>query len=116
MKFLILLASADHFDNWDATNGEERARFFFDYNAFADAVRHQGTLVAGDALDRPTTARTVQIGASRTVTEGPLAETVVQLGGFYLIDVADLDTAVALAKLLPREYQVEVRPTLGLEV
>jgi hypothetical protein len=46
------------------------------------------------------------------VTEGPYAETVEQLGGFYLIDVPDLDTAVGLAALLPQEYAVEVRPTL----
>jgi hypothetical protein len=116
MNFLVLLASADHFDNWDATSEEERARFFHDYNAFADAVRQRGTILAGDALDRPGRARTVQTGEERAVTEGPFAEAVEQIGGFYLIDVPDLDTAVSLARLLPREYLVEVRPTLGIEV
>jgi hypothetical protein len=50
------------------------------------------------------------------VTDGPFAEATEQIGGFYLIDVPDLDIAVELAKLLPRECNVEVRPTLGIQV
>jgi hypothetical protein len=50
------------------------------------------------------------------VTEGPFAETVEQVGGFYLIDVPDMDTAVELAALLPREYTVEVRTTVEVEL
>jgi hypothetical protein len=116
VHFLILLGGADHFDNWDAADDVLRARSFSDYNAFADAVRQRGNLLVGDALHRPETARTVQPGTSRLVTDGPFAETVEQIGGFYLIDVPDLQTAVDLAKLLPRECMVEVRPTLGIEV
>ena len=52
----------------------------------------------------------------RPVTEGPYAETVEQMGGFYLIDVPDHATAVEVAALLPREYSVEVRPTLEVEL
>jgi hypothetical protein len=114
MRFLVLLASVDHFDNWDASDAEVRERYFHDYRAFADAVRARGTLVAGDALQRPGCARTLQPGEARMITDGPFAETIEQLGGFYLIDVPDLDTAVAAAKLLPREYLVEVRPALGV--
>ena len=50
------------------------------------------------------------------MTDGPFAETVEQVGGFYLIDVPDLGAAVELAALLPREYTVEVRPTLEVMV
>jgi hypothetical protein len=116
VNFLVLLAEADHFDKWDATDEKERARFFRDYKAFADAVRRRGSIVVGDALHRPESARTVQAGEARAVTEGPFAETVEQLGGFYVIDVPDLETAVELAALLPRDYVVEVRPTLGIDV
>ncbi len=116
MNFLILLGGADHFDRWDAADDELRARSLRDYNAFAEAVRRRGRLVVGDALTRPETARTVRPGGSRIVTDGPFTETVEQLGGFYLIDVPDLDTAVDLARLLPRECVVEVRATLGIEV
>ena len=116
MKFLVLLASADHFDSWDTLADDDRERYFRDYRAFADAVRQRGRLLVGDALHRPGAARTVQPGDGRTVTQGPYAETVEQLGGFYVIDVDDLETAVEAARLLPREYTVEVRPTLGVEV
>jgi hypothetical protein len=116
MRFLILLGGPGHFDDWDAADDEARARSLRDYNAFADAVRQRGDLIVGDALHRPDTARTVQPGSTRLVTDGPFAEVAEQLGGFYLIDVPDLDVAVELARLLPRECRVEVRPTLGIEV
>ena len=116
MQFLILLAEADHFDRWDATGHDDRARYFADYKAFADGVRQQGTLIVGDALSRPETARTLRPGIPRAATEGPFAETVEQLGGFYLIELPDIDTAVEVASLLPREYTIETRPTLGIDV
>lgn len=116
MRFLVLLAEKDHFDNWDAADDARRDRTVGDYRAFARAVRQRGILVVGDALHRPEEARTVQPDAGRSVTDGPYAETVEQLGGFYLVDLPDLATAVECAALLPREYTVEVRPTLGVEV
>jgi hypothetical protein len=114
MRFLVLLTEKDHFDKWEAADPALRKRTIEDYNAFGDAVRERGTLVVGDALDRPEEARTLRPGGS--VTRGPFAETVEQIGGFYLVDLPDLDSAVKIAALLPREYTVEVRPTLEVEV
>ena len=116
MRFLILMAEADHFDKWDAADTELRDRVIADFRAFDAAVSARGTIVTGDALDRPESARTVRPGPQRPVTDGPFAETVEQLGGFYLIDVPDHVTAVEVAALLPREYTVEVRPTLEVEL
>ena len=116
MRFLLLLGSEDHFDTWDDADEALRRRVIDDYDAFGDAVRRCGTLVVGDALHRPETARTLRSGAERVVTDGPFSETKEQIGGFYVIDVPDLATAVELAALLPREYTVEVRPTLGVTV
>jgi hypothetical protein len=110
------MAEEDHFDKWEAADDDYRERCFADYNAFATAVKARGTVVLGDALDRPATARTLQPDHGRSVTDGPYAETVEQLGGFYVIDVPDQDTAVELARLLPREYTIEVRPMLGVDV
>ena len=76
----------------------------------------RGTLIVGDALHRPETARTLRPGTERLVTDGPFSETKEQIGGFYVIDVPDMAAAVELAALLPREYTVEVRPTLGVTV
>jgi|SRR6476661_5515798 hypothetical protein len=116
MHFLVLLGGDGHFDGWEAASKEIRDRSLRDYNAFANAVRERGSLIVGDALHRPETARSVQSGEDRMVTDGPFAEATEQIGGFYLIDVPDLDIAVELAKLLPRECNVEVRPTLGIHV
>ena len=116
MRFLVLMAEEGHFDKWEAADDALRERVYADFRAFSDAVAARGSIVAGDALDRPGTARTVQPGADRPVTDGPYAETVEQVGGFYLIDVPDLDVAVEVAALLPREYTVEVRPTLEVMV
>ena len=116
MKFLVLLASTDHFDRWDAADDDRRDRSFAAYRTFAEAVREHGELIVGDALQRPETARTVHPDHERLVTEGPYTESVEQLGGFYLIDVPDLATATRLAALLPDDLTVEVRPTLGIEV
>jgi hypothetical protein len=110
------MAEEDHFDNWEAADDSLRERVYADFHAFSEAVGARGAIVAGEALDRPTTARRLGPRIDRPVTDGPFAETVEQLGGFYLIDVPDLDTAVELAGLLPREYVVEVRPTLEVTV
>ena len=118
MRFLLLMTEPDHFDRWDASDDELKERVFADFRAFGAAVSACGELVAGEALDRPSTARTVRPAASadrRAVTEGPFAETVEQLGGFYLVDVPDETTALEVAALLPREFSIEVRfcPDVG---
>jgi hypothetical protein len=53
----------------------------------------------------------------RVVTDGPFAETREHLGGFYLIDVANLDEAIRIAERHPgaRHGTVEVRPVMELE-
>ncbi len=116
MRFLVLMAEEDHFERWENADDDYRQRCFDDYNAFANAVRERGKVVFGDALDRPGAARTLQPDGTRTVTDGPYAETVEQLGGFYVVELPDQDTAVELARLLPREYTIEIRPMLEVEV
>ncbi len=116
-KYLVLMAEPDHFLKWDEADDDLQQRVFDDLNAFGAAVRERGSVVAGEALSHPDSARTVRPGldsATRPVTEGPYTETVEQVGGFYLIDVPDLEVAVQLAALLPREYAVEVRECLDV--
>ena len=118
MRFLLLMTEPDHFDRWDASDEDYKERVFADFRAFGAAVRACGELVAGEALDRPSTARTVRPAAGvdrRPVTDGPFAETVEQLGGFYLVDVPDESAALEVAALLLREFSVEVRfcPDVG---
>lgn len=83
--------------------------------AWQDAVAAGGgKVLAGEALTDTTTATTVrpQVDADALVTDGPFAETKEALGGFYLVDVDDLDAALSFAKALPTTGCVEVRPVM----
>lgn len=118
-KFLLLMAEVDHFRKWDEADDALQQRVFDDFRAFGEAVKARGSIAGGEALSHDDTARTVRAAGPdghRPVTEGPYAETVEQMGGFYLIDVPDLATAVELAAMLPREYDVEVRECLDVDV
>jgi hypothetical protein len=114
MKFLVLMAEQDTWERWNALSDSEQQDVFDSFTAFTEAVKERGTVLAGEALDRAESARTVRPGAGRPVTEGPFAETVEQLGGFWLVDLPDLDSAVDAAKLLPEAYSVEVRPVVDM--
>jgi hypothetical protein len=81
----------------------------------AAEMREKGVMVAGDGLQTSDTATSVRKSASgRTVHDGPFPETREQLGGYYLIDVSDLDAALAWAKQVPvaEGGGVEVRPIM----
>jgi|SRR5271170_1951519 len=72
--------------------------------------------LGGAGLKHTTTATTVRTTkGAKTVHDGPFAETKEQLGGYYLIDVPDLDAAIAIAKKLPllQDGSIEIRPLLG---
>jgi len=72
--------------------------------------------IGGSGLKGTATATTVRrSGDASTLHDGPFAETKEQLGGFYLVEAADLDEAIAIAKKVPvlREGSIEVRPLLG---
>lgn|SRR5581483_9018157 len=81
------------------------------FNRELGAVRLGGAGLKGTAT--ATTVRTTQ--GSKTVHDGPFAESKEQLGGYYLIDVPDLDAAVAIARKIPilRDGAVEIRPLMG---
>ena len=115
MKFLVLMAEEDTWERWNALSDAEQQNVFDSFTAFTEAVKERGTVMAGEALDRAESARTVRPGPGRPVTEGPFAETVEQLGGFWLVDLPDLESAVGAAKLLPAAYSVEVRPVVDME-
>ena len=110
MKFLVLMAEEDTWNRWNALSDAEQQAAYDCFTAFTTAVEERGKVIAGDALDRPEQARTVRPGSERLVTEGPFAETVEQMGGFWVVELPDLETAVAAARLLPEAYSVEVRP------
>ena len=111
MRFLVLMAEEDHFDRWEAASEQEQQAFFDGLAAFTAAVRERGEVLFGEALDRPERAVTLR-GRTRT-TDGPYAETVEQVGGFYVVDLPSQELAVETARLLPVP-SVEVRPILDM--
>jgi hypothetical protein len=115
VKFLVLMAEEDTWERWNALTDAEQQDVFDSFTAFTEAVKERGTVLAGEALGRAESARTVRPGPGRRVTEGPFAETVEQLGGFWLVDLPDLESALRAAKLLPEAYSVEVRPVVDME-
>jgi hypothetical protein len=79
---------------------------------------HAKQIVAGKALQPTRTATTVRVReGKRLTTDGPFAETKEQLGGFYLVDAADLDQAIAIAAKIPaaRYGCIEVRPIMKFD-
>jgi hypothetical protein len=85
------------------------------YNAYTEMLKETGAFIAGEALQPVTTATTLRQKDGQTITtDGPFAETKEGLGGFYLIEAADLDAALALAEQCPgiRFGSIEVRPVL----
>ena len=84
-----------------------------EYGAFTQGIIQSGNFKAGDRLRPVSTATTVRVRDGKTLTtDGPFAETREQLGGYYLIEAKDLDTALAIAAKIPgaRYGSIEVRP------
>ncbi|TFV87005.1 YciI family protein [Blastococcus sp. CT_GayMR16] len=85
------------------------------HNDFSAQVEQHGAkIVGGEALQPTGTATSLRAGSD--VTDGPFVETKEALGGFYVIDAPDLDTALAVAKLCPARFGgVEVRPVMTFD-
>ena len=83
------------------------------YVAYTEALKQAGVLRGGNRLQPVAAATTVRAANGKpSVLDGPFAETKEQLGGYYLIDVADLDAALAWAARCPGAAHgaIEVRP------
>lgn len=110
MQYLVLIYSEE------PTGAPDMAQIgavMEEYNAYTAMLRDKGHYVAGEALQPTATATTVRIRDGRTLTtDGPFAETKEALGGFYLVEAADLDEALALGAACPgaKWGSIEVRP------
>ena len=86
---------------------------------YTEGLRSAGVHIAGDALQGRETATTVRVRDGETqITDGPFAETKELLGGYYLIDVPDLDAALEHAARIPSvgRGSVEIRPVMDLSM
>jgi hypothetical protein len=94
---------------------EEQQAMSQAYGAVTQEMNEKGVFVAGEGLYPTPTATTVRVReGDREVTDGPFAETKEQLGGFYVLDVKDLDEALEWAAKIPGSQfgAVEIRPVL----
>jgi hypothetical protein len=110
-EYLILIYQSETGDEDDTPEVWEKA--LEAHGRFAEQIVELGaTMLGGNALDATSTATSVR---ADLVTDGPFVETKEALGGYYLIEAADLDQALAVAKLCPAPRGgVELRPILDV--
>lgn len=110
MQYALLIYETEHV--MAARDDPARqADYWAGWMAYSKAVNEAGLVRAGAPLQPPSTATTVRSGNARQVQDGPYADTKEQLGGFFVIEVDDLDAALAWAARAP-DCTVEVRPVL----
>ena len=115
MRYLLLLYSAE--DAGPQPGTPEQAAEMEKWFAVTNEMQEAGVMLGGDALEPSTTATSIQVRDGQTLTtDGPFAETKEVLGGFYMIDVPDLDAARAWAEKIPSAPYgtVEIRPIMEL--
>jgi hypothetical protein len=117
MQYLLALFGDE--SGWEDVTPDEMRAQMEPWNRFEQELVGAGAKLAGEGLQPSNTATTVKIGEGddRIVTDGPFAETKEQLGGFYLIECANLDEALEWAKKVPLQAgsSIEVRPVMDYE-
>ena len=116
MKYLLLIYEAEKI--WASLSKEEQGSIFNEYVAVGEDFAKSGRMTACEALEPTSTATTLRVRDGKpTCVDGPFAETKEQLGGFYLIDVKDLDEALAWAARIPaaRTGSIEIRSVMKVD-
>jgi hypothetical protein len=111
MKYALLIYSDE--TRWDSISTEDKQKMYEQHSAFGQEMAKAGVIRGGAELKPVTTATTLRFvdGKSATTLDGPFAETKEQLGGFYMIDVENLEQALEWAAKMPMATgSVEVRP------
>ena len=113
MRYMLLIYTDP--DVWGGTTPDAVQAMNQEYFAFTQSIAESGELISGEPLQGIDVATTVRVRDGRTgATDGPFAETKEVLGGYYLVDVKDLDRAIELAAQIPdaRSGSVEIRPIM----
>ena len=114
MRYMLSIYGDEQ--RWADATPEQTREALAAYDAFGKEAAE--IIVAGDGLQPTATATTVRVrDGERMLTDGPFAETREQLGGYYVLDCADLDEALAWAAKVPGAHtgSVEVRPVMDYE-
>lgn len=117
MQYMMLICSAE--GSGPEMGTPEMEKLMQGYGAFTEEVKSAGAYVDGNPLQGIDTATTVRVrGGKVETTDGPFVETKEHLGGYYILDCANLDDALAYAAKIPTaEYgSIEVRPVMVFEM
>lgn len=113
-RYVVLLAYEP--GHWESASEAVRQEYFAAHHAFEEYVDAHGRRISSAPLADADTATTIRhVDGAATVTDGPFVESVEQVGGYYDIELPDLDSAIAAGRLLPSSYAVELRPAVTIE-
>ena len=110
MKYLCLICAEKVMEQMPKADADTH---FAEYSEFTPGIRRSGNFIDCNRLQPPQAATTVRVRQGKILTtDGPFVETKEQLGGYYLIEAADLNDAIQIASRIPgaRVGCVEVRP------
>jgi hypothetical protein len=111
MQYMLMLYVKE--SNWSKLTKAEQERGVAAYTGYTEALKKAGVFAGGNRLQPSSAATTVRLANGKSqVLDGPFADAKEQLGGYYMIDVPDLDAALAWAARCPTVDHgvVEVRP------
>ncbi|WP_457190224.1 YciI family protein [Nocardioides sp. P5_E3] len=118
MKYLVLLIGDGAEKPWSEQTEEEQGAAMAKFGAFGEAcdTRDGVRILAGEALSGPSDATVMRTTDGRVyLTDGPYAEVIEGMGGFYLLEAPDLDVVVELLRVLP-PYDIQIHPTVDVEL
>ena len=111
MQYMLLIYGDEK--DWMSMPEAKMKEMYAAYGTFTKELMDSGAMKAGSELAPISNASTVRVRNGKTVTtDGPFAETKEQLGGYYVIDVPDLDAAIKWAAKIPSAPfgSIEIRP------
>jgi hypothetical protein len=115
MEYLLTLYSNE--DGWKQMTEEQQKQGYAAYMAYTEALKKAGAYVGSNRLQPIATATTVRVVDGKSqVLDGPFIDSKEQLGGYYLIEAPDLDSALAWAARCPGAGHgtIEVRPVWAM--
>lgn len=117
MRYLLLICTPESY--YEKLSEPEMGELMAGYRKAHDEMVEAGVYAGGERLQPIATATTVRVkGGDLTTTDGPFAETKEQFGGYYMVDVENLDDAIRWAAKIPgASYgSVEVRPIWEIDM
>ena len=110
MRYMMLIAGEE--TSWTGDTEEERRAMYERISSWWAEQESAGRIVGGHELEPSSTATTVRIApdGTATVTDGPFVEGKEMVGGYAILEVEDLDEALAVASSWPTPDTLEIRP------